>query len=171
MTDITYNTKKINIFQIVFTLCVVTAFLISLFGGTTIPVSVNCIILPTPALNNEPFWKMIAQICCFDTLMLWILSLPLNKTLRTALSSVVFSIRGLIIGCALKIMLGNSVDWVTVLMFVSYCIVTLLASIYDMFLNASEEKGALCRFLAYFACTGASAMIRLIPFVLLMIIK
>ena len=137
------------------------AFTVAILFGFSLPISQNCIIVPTNPFKEKEIIGTIVSICFLDVAFFWIISFPLCRFLTVASSALVFFYRGLVMGNCVGIICANSVNFEVVLMFCAYCVITLLAAMYDVMLNFYEKENPYFRFLSCMIVTGAAIVIKL----------
>lgn len=166
MTDIKFQSSY-GRFQTVFAFCVLFALVGAMFAGAALPGSESCMILPVSPFKNGSALSDAVRICFPDVVLFWVLTVPLSRGVTVAASTFVFFYRGLVLGCAFRMLVANSVTWVSAALLASYALVTLLALFYDAFLNGMGERGGICRFASCLVATGAAAVLKLFPLLLL----
>ncbi len=167
MTEIQNSNVHSTGFRATFALCVLVSLTASMMAGMNLETVKNCIMIPVSPFQRYGFCEAAGRICALDIVLLWILTLPRPRGMTLLVSSLVFFFRGLVVGNAMRVFFENSVSSLAVTILVSYITVTLLSVIYDAFLNGSGERGPLCRILSCFVATGAAAIIRILPMLLL----
>ena len=167
MSQIVLKNKCQKRFQTLFAFATVLAFVGALILGMFINTPKNCIIIPVSPFKDGDIFGALSEICLFDLLMLWIITVPLCNSLRIAVSSLVYFGRGLVVGCALKVFTENSLSAVAMVVVMSYAAVTLVAMIYDAVLNGTGEKSNFCRMISCLIVTGGCAFVRIIPMILI----
>ncbi len=164
------SNKRINKYAgyvAVFASCVICAFMLAVFLGYNFEAVENFIIIAKSPFEENSFFRAAVGICFPDIFLFMLLSLSLSNVLRVVCSSAMFFFRGLVVGSAFKIFFENSVHALAVTVLISYCSVTALALVYDAYLNTNNGKSTSVRFLCYLTATGAAAIIRIIPMLLL----
>jgi len=151
--------------RIIISVTMVIAFFTFLYLGTLLETVENCSIIPKPVITDQVFWEQGAVLCLFDFVSFWLISAVSSKIITVVTVFSVFALRGAAIGNAVKIFFTNSVPSLTIILLLSYCIVTLMMMSYTIFIHGTIEiKGTFFRLFACFIVTGACAFIRLIPY-------
>lgn len=167
MTELQNRSAYSTRFQTIFAMAIAFSLITATFVGLNLVTAKNCIIIPISPFDKYGFCEASVRVCALDVILLWVLTFPKTKGMTIFVSSCVFCLRGLVIGNALRVFFENSVPSTAIVILVSYCAVTLLSVFYDAFLNGLGDRGILSRLLSGFVVTGASALIRIIPMLLL----
>lgn len=167
MTDFIQISRRERQFRVVFGLMIASVVVVAVSAGFNLNATENCILIPVPVFTEGTLLNTVVDLCVGDLATFWILSLALSKSLRIGFSSVVFFIRGLVIGGSARVITQNSVSWTVILFLLSYVTVTCFAMIFDGYLNTGIKKGFLVRILACLITTGAAVVIRVLPALLL----
>lgn len=167
MSQIVSKDKTHKRFQFIFAFAVILVFSAALMLGNFICTPKSCIIIPVSPFKGTEIFRALSEICLYDFLMLWIISIPLCDFLRITLSSSAYFCRGIILGCTFKVIAENSLSAVSMVIFLSYAAVTLCAMIYDAVLNGTGEKSNVFRVVSCLITTGGCALIRIIPMLLI----
>ena len=147
-------------YRALFISSVLISFILAVYCGFSLPDTENCIIIPVDPFSDSNFIGTVVSICAFDVAVFWLFSFPLNRTLTVASSAMVFFLRGLIVGNSLGMICANSVSFEIVLMFCAFCVITIIALMYDIALNLYERKNPFLRLLSCMIVTGAVVLIR-----------
>ncbi|MBQ4066520.1 MAG: hypothetical protein IJD22_02630 [Clostridia bacterium] len=166
MTDITVYHSRIIRFRAILGTAIIAALCLGVIVGGELQTVESCIIVPRPTFSEHSFFSAAVRICIWDMVCFWVLSLPLNKSLRVASSTVLFFFRGAVIGSVWRTFFENTVSNGATGILGAYLAVTLLCIIYDGYLNTGGEKSGLCRLISCLAVTGAAAVIRIMPMLL-----
>ncbi|MBQ2729515.1 MAG: hypothetical protein IJF69_01935 [Clostridia bacterium] len=167
MTGIQIQRENNYRFQAIYAASVIICLAVSLLAGIRLETAENTIILPRSPFPDGEFFRGAVRLCIWDVPLFWLHALSLSKALRITASSAVIFFRGLVIGNSLKVFFENSVPSVTVFVLMSYIVVTLLLMVYDVFLNCIEIRSIPCRVLSCLVATGAAAVIRILPMLLI----
>lgn len=154
-------------FRAIFALSAVLSLCLSVYLGLRLDRFEKCIILPLSPFSNGNVFSGVASVCFYDILLFWLISIPLSRPLRVCLSVLLYFQRGILIGNACGMLFENSVPDLAVLVLLSYIAVTFLAMLYDAFLNGTRENSAKDRLICCLVVTGAAALIRILPMLLL----
>ncbi len=167
MTNIVLKDKYQKSFQAVFALFIIFSLAGSLVLSGFIETPDSCIIIPVSPFDGNSFFEALSEICLYDLIMLWIIGIPLCRSLRVIVSSSVYFWRGIVMGCAFKVMTENSLSAVAIIIILSYMAVTMIALIYDAIINTTAERGFPFRLLSLLIVTGGCTLIRLLPMLLI----
>jgi len=167
MTHISTTDERYTRFQAVFASAVLMALMSAIFIGLNLVTAKNCIILPRSPFEKYEFAEAVIRICAWDVVLIWILTIPLSRVMTVLSSCAVFFFRGLIIGNACRVFFENSVTSAAVTVLISYLGVTVLSLVYDAFLNGFGDRSVMCRIISCLIVTGACALIRVLPMLML----
>ena len=154
-------------YRIILGAVILVSLVIAVFAGTAVPTVEKCIIIPGRITDFSAFVHWVVKICCFDVALFWSLSLAMLRPVRLLVSSAMFFYRGLVIGSSFCTVTKNSVSAVALLMLISYSAVTLLAFVYDDYINGREIKGFVTRATSCLVVTGGAVILRIIPMLLI----
>lgn len=106
-----------------------------------------------------------AMLCFPDLLSAALLTVSGGRAFTYAAALSVFFLRGLAIGHTANFCVVNSVNSAAIGAFISYCAVTLLLAVYAVFIREEKgETGAFFKMLCYFTVSGASVVLRVVPY-------
>lgn len=162
MQEININVNRVR-FRTVYIAAVVLSLTVAVIAGMQIETAKNCIIIPVSPFEKGGFFEGIISICFWDIAAFWLFSISLSDMVKILSSSALFFFRGIVMGCAVGMLLANAVPPAVFLLLFSYVTVTFLLFVYDGFLNTGAERGPLCRLAACLVATGGCAVIRTVP--------
>ena len=147
----------------------IAAFLICIAAGTYFGGDGGAVInLKNPFDDGASFFFTCAQICLLDVLQILFVGISAGQRLFIPAATAVGGLRGGALGAAVSFCTKNALPGAAVGMTASFGAVSVLLLSYGIFMDRiAPQTGFLYRLLCYFAVTGAAALLRLLPYVLL----
>ena len=145
----------------VFLLCIAAGTYFGGEGGSVIH-------LENPFAGEGSFFFICAEICFLDILQTFLIGACAGQRLYVPTAAILCAIRGTALGAAITFCTRNALPVAAVGMTASFGAVSVLLLCYGTFMNRiASGTGFLYRILCYFAVSGASALLHLLPYILL----
>ena len=133
--------------------------------GLKLPAQSGLSLAVRSPLRGDELLLSASRLAFPDILSAAILSLPCGRTFSSLTGCAVFSLRGLAIGHAALFCTVNSVSSAAVGALTAYCAVTLMLILYALLMTRRNgEEHAVSRLLCYLAVSGASVILRTVPY-------
>ena len=165
MTKGLKNKTQLMIFCFVW-LVALSIFFISIGSKVAMPSGYTVVFDKTEYSNTKDLMVGMALKSFLDIAAVFLITVAYRSYLSVVISSVILAMRGISLGACTSFCAENAVSSVSVVMIVSFALVSLLILIYTVFLNR-VSLGIVARLGAYFLVTGAVTLIRLLPLLLL----
>lgn len=104
--------------------------------------------------------------CAADVASFLLITIASKPYASMALSSVILAMRGVSLGACSSFCAVNAISDASVAMIISFALVSLLMLLYAVFVSRAK-LGFCLHLLIYFLITGASALLRLLPVMLI----
>lgn len=147
------------------------ALLISILGGIAIDTGTGGRIYftdPLPASDFVSFLSNAAQLCLPELLCCLAVTLAASTGAAYAVFPGVLFYRGACLGAAVSFCTGNAVNAFAAVSVAAYAVVTVLMYIFSIAADrVFFHDGCFSRFVFYLILSGACAVIRLLPYILI----
>ncbi len=147
----------------------IAAFLICIAAGTYIGGDGGAFVrLENPFQKDASFFFTCAGICFLDIVQTLLIGVGAGQRMFIPVVTGIGALRGMALGAAISFCTENALPSAAVGMTASFGAVSALLLCYGIFMHRiSCETGFLYRILCYFAVSGAAALLRLLPYLLL----
>ncbi len=147
----------------------IATFLICIAAGTYMGGDGGALVhLENPFHGDASFFFTCAQICFLDILQTLLMGVGAGQRMFVPVATAIGALRGAALGAAISFCTENALPGAAVGMTASFGAVSVLLLCYGTFMHRIAcETSFLYRILCYFAVSGAAALLRLLPYLLL----
>ena len=152
-------------------ICFVWLLAVSIFS-ISVGLKLTCLAGQTIAFDKVGYDSIKEAIvglsvrCAVDVVSFLLITVASKPYASVALSSVILVMRGVALGASASFCAVNAISAASVAMMISFALVSLLMLIYAVFVSGSR-LGFCLHLLIYLLVTGAAALLRLLPVMLI----